>query len=150
MRRVASAFALCMVATATMAELRNEEFTVADKTVRISVEGQGETLSGDGRKALLSGIDIEVIPFAADTGGGPAAIVVAVTQPEICQETGEAFLFHYVVAFGDEVTADGPLEECAPMVVTQANGEIVLEEGFGQDDAPYWIWSKDKGLVEGD
>ncbi|NJM84339.1 MAG: hypothetical protein HC844_19520 [Tabrizicola sp.] len=96
----------------------------------------------------MSGRDIELLPFVEDTGGKLEAIAVSAALLTLCVETNEPLELGYIVVLDDGPTVAGPTgPTCFGIAASRRDGVISLEEGSGQDGAPYWTWSADKGFL---
>ena len=152
MKRLGMAAALALCGWAAWAEMRDEEFLVADRMVLISVIEPLEIMTVGpneyDRMQVLSGADIEVLATAGDADSvalvGQPVVVARVFGSHSC-ETGDAWLY-YVVTLGNPPMPEGPVSSCADLSVSLAPGAVVLEEDPGSGAGEFWAWQPGKGF----
>ena len=152
MKRLGTAAALALCGWAAWAEMRDEEYLVADRTVLIRVVDTQEIMTvgpaAEDQSQVLSGADIEVLATTGDSDSlalvGQAVVVARVFGSHSC-ETGDAWLYH-VVTLGNPPMPEGPVSSCADLSVSLATGAVVLEEDPGSGAGEFWAWQPGKGF----
>lgn len=142
MRALVVSAGFALLAGGASAEVRAEAHTVGEATVRITVEGNLETLSvalpGGKQVPLLSGADVEILAPVADPDSvamlGRPVLVAEVTGTHSC-DAGDA-LQYWLVTLDKVPTAEGPLTTCQALAPSIMPGALVLT---GEGEA--WAWS---------
>ncbi|HOZ34398.1 MAG TPA: hypothetical protein PLM52_16120 [Tabrizicola sp.] len=154
MKRLGTAAALALCGWAAWAEMRDEEYLVADRTVLIRVVDTQEImtvgLNADDQSQVLSGADIEVLATTGDPDSlalvGQAVVVTRVFGSHSC-ETGDAWLYH-VVTLGSPAMTEGPVSSCAELTVSFTPGAVVLEQDPGSGAGEFWAWRPGRGFSD--
>jgi hypothetical protein len=150
MTRLFVATALVVMASAALAELRDEEHVVGNKLVKIAVFDTLEIMtvgpSDYEKMQVLSGADVEIMAFAGDADSvallGQPVVVAEVTGTHSCED-GDARAY-YVVTLGDVPAPEGPVTTCQELTMSITPGAVVLEaDPMGEGE--FWAWSPGKG-----
>ena len=147
----ALAYAACLIGLTlpAWAEMKDEEFIVGGKIVKIAVFDTLEIMtvgpSDYEKMQVLSGADIKIVAMTGDAESvallGQPVVVAEVTGTHTC-EAGDA-RDYWIVTLGDVPAPEGPVTTCQELAASLTSGAVVLagEAGETMSWAPGKGWS---------